>query len=364
MVQSGDSTSQVTTYINDQIAKLSGLTGGSQQAQTAVQGLKLLEDNLKTSTDNVNTSATTAAGTLENQFSAQLIGAGVNAQTAQTDTANLTNAIQKNGTTSTQYQSARAQMIKDLENAGLTAQQATVLVNDLTGAITSIPASKNVDLNETATGTWSIQEALTGTTGVGGILPTPTGGATGGLITGGSGLPRADDIPALLSHKEYVIQAPAVEKYGTGLFDSLNSMQAAVSPHHFAAGGYVSSYSGTSPADLGTWLTGAYNGNNAAFTSALEASLPPPPGYAGGGYVDGRHAWDAGAAGHAYGKQAASWGMLNDLLERSGWGGGAARPGGGGGNPVVVNFNGVSRFPDPEQIQAIQLAISAAVGVS
>jgi hypothetical protein len=31
---------------------------------------------------------------------------------------------------------------------------------------------------------------------------------------------------------------------------------------------------------------------------------------------------------------------------------------------VVVNFNGVSRFPDPEQIQAIQLAISAAVGVS
>jgi hypothetical protein len=364
MAQSGDSTSQVTTYINDQIAKLSGLTGGSQQAQTAVQGLKLLEDNLKTSTDNVNTSATTAAGTLENQFSAQLISAGVNAQTAQTDVAQLTNAIQNNGTQSTAYQSARQQMIKDLENAGLTAQQATVLVNGLTTSITSIPASKNVALTETATGTWSIQEALTGTTGVGGILPTPTGGATGGLITGGSGLPRADDIPALLSHKEYVIQAPAVEKYGTGLFDSLNSMQAAVSPHHFAAGGYVSSYSGTSPADLGTWLTGAYNGNNAAFTSALEASLPPPPGYAGGGYVDGRHAWDAGAAGHAYGKQAASWGMLNDLLERSGWGGGAARPGGGGGNPVVVNFNGVSRFPDPEQIQAIQLAISAAVGVS
>jgi hypothetical protein len=29
-----------------------------------------------------------------------------------------------------------------------------------------------------------------------------------------------------------------------------------------------------------------------------------------------------------------------------------------------VNFNGITSFPNPEQIQAIQLALSAAVGVS
>jgi 2'-5' RNA ligase len=32
--------------------------------------------------------------------------------------------------------------------------------------------------------------------------------------------------------------------------------------------------------------------------------------------------------------------------------------------PIQVNFNGISQFPNPEQIQAIQLALSTAVGVA
>jgi len=103
-------------------------------------------------------------------------------------------------------------------------------VSMLGTAITNVPASKALSLTEAATGTWSIQEALTKTSGKGGILPTPSGQAAGGLIAGGSGRPKADDIPALLSHNEYVVQADAVKHYGTGFFDQVNAKR-------FAAGG-------------------------------------------------------------------------------------------------------------------------------
>jgi hypothetical protein len=65
-----------------------------------------------------------------------------------------------------------------------------------------------------------------------GNTPGSVGAATGGLIRGGSGRPRADDIVARLSDNEYVIQEPAVRKYGVGTFDDLNAMR-------FADGGHV-----------------------------------------------------------------------------------------------------------------------------
>ncbi|MGH3222615.1 MAG: hypothetical protein ACRDPY_28615 [Streptosporangiaceae bacterium] len=56
--------------------------------------------------------------------------------------------------------------------------------------------------------------------------------AAGGQISGGSTRPGADDNPALLSRDEWVIQAPAVRKYGSRMFDDLNAMR-------YAAGGRV-----------------------------------------------------------------------------------------------------------------------------
>lgn len=50
--------------------------------------------------------------------------------------------------------------------------------------------------------------------------------ATGGLILG-PGTTTSDSIPALLSNKEYVIQAAAVEEYGVGFFDAANAMRLA-----------------------------------------------------------------------------------------------------------------------------------------
>lgn len=64
-----------------------------------------------------------------------------------------------------------------------------------------------------------------------GVSANPTHNATGGLITGPGG-PTEDRIPAMLSNREYVVKAAAVEKYGVGFFDRANAM-------HLADGGYV-----------------------------------------------------------------------------------------------------------------------------
>lgn len=55
--------------------------------------------------------------------------------------------------------------------------------------------------------------------------------ATGGLITG-PGTGTSDSIPAMLSNGEYVINAAAVQRLGTGYLDTLNSP-------HYAEGGQV-----------------------------------------------------------------------------------------------------------------------------
>lgn len=50
--------------------------------------------------------------------------------------------------------------------------------------------------------------------------------ASGGLITG-PGTSTSDSIPALLSNREFVINAAAVEEYGVGLFEMLNARKLA-----------------------------------------------------------------------------------------------------------------------------------------
>ena len=54
-----------------------------------------------------------------------------------------------------------------------------------------------------------------------GGYPTTNGSAYGGYV-GGHGGSRADDVPAMLSSGEFVIQAPAVSKFGRGVFAALN----------------------------------------------------------------------------------------------------------------------------------------------
>lgn len=62
--------------------------------------------------------------------------------------------------------------------------------------------------------------------------PAPTVRRAAGGAVYGPGSATSDSIPARLSNGEYVVQAAAVQKYGVGMFDKLNSMG-------FASGGSV-----------------------------------------------------------------------------------------------------------------------------
>ena len=75
--------------------------------------------------------------------------------------------------------------------------------------------------------TITITEDLIGATGAGAASGSGSRvhSASGGQVRGGSGRPRADDIPAMLSDKEWVIQTPAVEKYGSQFFENVNAMR-------------------------------------------------------------------------------------------------------------------------------------------
>src|SRR5581483_2780665 len=199
--------------------------------------------------------------------------------------------------------------LADLKQSGVNAQTAKQLVDQYIKSIENIPASKALQLTETATGTWSVNETVVAANpknqSLPGGSPGGVGAAGGGLVTGGSRMPRADDIPARLSHGEYVVQASAVDKYGTGFLDSVNAM-------HFADGGYTGDLSG-----LGAWTQGQYNATTANFTAAVEAAV---------------------MAALASAKASA-------------------------GPGVNVNFFGTT-VPGPEQMHAITTQLSAAIGVS
>ena len=71
--------------------------------------------------------------------------------------------------------------------------------------------------------------------------------ATGGYISGPGG-PKSDVIPAMLSNGEYVINAAAVQKYGVGAMNAINSGAMPMAMGGFAkarygGGGMVSSMS-------------------------------------------------------------------------------------------------------------------------
>ena len=94
-----------------------------------------------------------------------------------------------------------------------------------------------------------VTDSLTG--GISGLLGGATKKASGGIISGGSGV--KDDVPAMLMGGEYVVKKSAVQKYGSAFFDSLNNGKI----QKFAKGGSVGrTQSGAggfyTPGDFGT----------------------------------------------------------------------------------------------------------------
>lgn len=129
----------------------------------------------------------------------------------------------------------RKALIQDLENIGMSAQDATNYVNGLQGQIDGMHG-KTVTLTINTVQVTQAPYVV--------APPPPQGGhhAYGGYI-GGSGSPTADDRLISVSSGEYVINARSVRKYGLGFMNSINMGQ-------YANGGYVGE---------GSWFGGGMN---------------------------------------------------------------------------------------------------------
>jgi hypothetical protein len=107
---------------------------------------------------------------------------------------------------------AKAALLAPFDDAIARFSTATTKVDNLKAAMERIPTK--IDVNVTVGTTY------VGTPPPGGV-PTTNGSAYGGFV-GGHGGSRADDVPAMLSSGEFVIQAPAVSRFGRGFFAALN----------------------------------------------------------------------------------------------------------------------------------------------
>ena len=166
--------------------------------------------------------------------------------------------MRQNGADSSAAQAARAQLITDLENAGVNAKTATGLVDGLGQAVDSLPAGKNINIDVTGQGTWTITglAALLGETpGKGGILPTPSGNAQGGKIAGYGG---GDTVLALVEPGETILPKEATS----------DPMTVAVAKKYgvpgFASGGI---------AGLGSQIIGSYNATQDAMVKSMQQAL-------------------------------------------------------------------------------------------
>jgi hypothetical protein len=317
MLQNGDSAQTVTGYINTQITALSKYEGGSNTATTAVQGLKKWEDSL---TGSLQTQGSYFSNTLSNDLNNAIL------QYSGTQTAvnNYASALVDFGQNSPQAKNAQDLLTESIVKGGLAAGQSTNQIATMIAQIEKIPLKEaiqivlNAEGSYTVSGVTGITDTAAGSTAEQSMASTlaPTGHASGGVVRGGSGLPRADDIPALLSHGEYVVNAGAVSKYGTGFLDDVNA-------EHFAEGGSVSgTYSG-GPGGLGSFLTSNYASTNAMLIQVMENAV-----------AGGVSAAQSSASGSAGAKA-----------------------------PIIVNFNG-TQMPTAEQRQAIMTELSALIGIS
>lgn len=234
-----------------------------------------------------NAAVTAASQSIREKLADDLEKVKTNSQGAESLLEAYTRAVLLNGSNTDATKAQRAQLIKDLANTGLTAKQATTLVNNLTTAVKHIPASGAWELLMTGKGTYTIAQAAqaythpAGYQGTGPPVPGQSN-AKGGMIAGPGG-PTDDKVPAWLSAGEYVVRASSVDKYGKELFDSLNS-------GHFADGGLVEQgtnvlagqYITTMQAAMKTTVQNALVG---AMLAALHTSEKAAASSGGGGYA-------------------------------------------------------------------------------
>jgi hypothetical protein len=177
------------------------------------------------------TAALAAGGQIDKQFTNALkaiinVSPGLNK-----DIGTFSNSIITTGDSSTRTQGARAKLIKDLENSGLSAKAATGLVDGLERKIAGLKG-KTVNVGVTASAAGSLHAVSTipgGTSALNYSFLGAAGRAAGGMISGGT--PGKDSVLGMLMPGEVVVPTSMVK---AGAVDHLRGKLPG-----FAAGGGI-----------------------------------------------------------------------------------------------------------------------------
>jgi hypothetical protein len=264
------------------------------------------------------------------------------------DLKKFTAEVLANGAGSDRTRPSRDQLIRDLEQAGLTADQARAYVKTLQGQIDALHG-KTVGVGVTATGSGGVHFFEQGV--INKTFQLERLKAAGGYISGGTG-PTADDVPIWASKGEYVVKAASVQKYGQHMMDTINAGR-------FAGGGLVdlvpsaasaSAYAASDAAE--TALRGTYAAALAATrqqamkTLASAAGLGNLPLGPAGPLSSSAAAAQAFARSimFAYGWTQVQWPPLQALWTReSGWNAYAQNPSSGAAG-IPQNIQGWTAY--------------------
>jgi phage-related protein len=272
-----------TTSVTDNGVKSAAAQAARTQLITDLTDAGVKSSTAQTDVGNYTAAITqngvssTQAQAARQQLITDVLNASNNAKQGNTDLGNYTTAVRNNGTDSDAAKAARQQLITDLENAGMNAKTATGLVNDLGNGIKGLPGGKNINIDVTAQGTWTVTglQALLGmNTSAGGLKPTPTGAASGGIV---SGTGDGDNQLYLLESGEVIVPRKLRQ---TGFFSKVIApWLKKMGVPGFAAGGVASTwvdndYDSTednAATSMKSQFLAALKGASAAATSAAAA---------------------------------------------------------------------------------------------
>lgn len=133
--KNGASVSQVNDYYQTNIQRLQSLHDLTPDQQADIQGLIKDYDAWASSTDNLGSKVLGVAQVVKDQFTANLKALGEYTPQVNTGINNLADAVQKTGAQSSATADARAQLIKDLAQAGISSQSAAKQVDGLESSI-------------------------------------------------------------------------------------------------------------------------------------------------------------------------------------------------------------------------------------
>lgn len=261
-------------------------------------------------------------------------------------------AVARSGQQSDAAHQARATLVKDLINSGTAAHDTTGQIAALITKVTGIPPKEAIQIVMRGTGNYTINGAIFNSSGQPQRAATglhPTAGATGGFVNRagriaraaggpidlGSG-PTADDVPAMLSKGEYVIQAKSVAKYGKSTMDKINAgayARGGIIPG-YASGGAVMSgmdvLSGQFAVDMVTNFQNKMIATEVAqMKQALKSAVQAGISQAVGNVGSGVQRW-AGLVSQALNMEGLNPGLLHNVLFQM--------QTESGGNPNAINL--------------------------